>query len=299
MSKTDYDKKWLNNQLSEEELKSFEKTEEYHFLVKLDDAIQHFKAPDFDLAKEETKLNNKLSQNTARVVNWPVKLISIAASVLVVVGAWLTFFNEDKASPTTVSSADQSSLYLPDSSFVLLNKQTALTYGDWGDSREVHLKGEAFFEVVKGSTFNVVTPLGVVSVVGTKFNVEVWDDFFAVSCYEGTVNVVTEDIEIQLNRDQTWQSFDGFKQSGQNTLGKVPDWQIGESQFESIPLKYVLKEFERQYQVLIRTKDVNLEQRFTGAFTHDNINLALKSISLPLNLSYQLEEKQVQITGNH
>ena len=43
--------------------------------------------------------------------------------------------------------------------------------------------------------------------------------------------------------------------------------------------------------------DVN--QFFTGGFVHDDITLALRSITLPLNISYQIgENKQVIISGD-
>ena len=37
------------------------------------------------------------------------------------------------------------------------------------------------------------------------------------------------------------------------------------------------------------TKDLDSTQLFTGTFKHDNLELALKSVTLPLNLRYQLK----------
>jgi hypothetical protein len=66
-----------------------------------------------------------------------------------------------------------------------------------------------------------------------------------------------------------------------------------ESTFKSIPLNYVLDEFERQYNIEVKTQNVNLEQLFTGSFSNTNINLALQSISTPSQIKFKLEGNNV------
>ena len=39
----------------------------------------------------------------------------------------------------------------------------------------------------------------------------------------------------------------------------------------------------------IETENLDSTQLFTGTFKHDNLELALKSVTLPLNLKYQLK----------
>ena len=50
--------------------------------------------------------------------------------------------------------------------------------------------------------------------------------------------------------------------------------------------KEVLAEFERQYDVEIKDTNIDKSQKFTGSFTHNDIEIALKSITLPLQLKY-------------
>ncbi len=72
-----------------------------------------------------------------------------------------------------------------------------------------------------------------------------------------------------------------------------PSWMENESTFKSIPLKYVLAELERQFNVTISTEDVNTEQLFTGTFNNTDIHLALESISTPSQIRYKLEGDKV------
>ena len=70
-----------------------------------------------------------------------------------------------------------------------------------------------------------------------------------------------------------------------------PSWMNNESSFKSMPFSYVIREFERQYNVTINPQSIDLEQLFTGSFSHENIEMALKSITLPLNVKYNFKNK--------
>ena len=72
-------------------------------------------------------------------------------------------------------------------------------------------------------------------------------------------------------------------------------WLNNESQFKSLPYKEVLEEFERQYNVTILAKDIDVNQLFTGSFSHNNIDIALQSISLPLHLNYSKKDNTITL----
>ena len=57
-----------------------------------------------------------------------------------------------------------------------------------------------------------------------------------------------------------------------------------------MPLSYVLNEFERQYNVTVESQQIDTKQVYTGSFVHDNIELALKSITLPLNIKFSKKD---------
>ena len=72
-------------------------------------------------------------------------------------------------------------------------------------------------------------------------------------------------------------------------------WLQNESNFKSVPLKFVIDDLQNQYNYTIRTKNVNLDQLYTGGFTHNDINVALQAVTIPLQLSYKIEGKNITI----
>src|SRR5690606_17662150 len=135
-------------------------------------------------------------------------------------------------------------------SMVLLNSLSELTYkkSSWNDNREVHLQGEAYFQVEKGNRFTVVTSAGNVSVLGTHFNVKQRGNYFEVTCFEGLVAVKTPTDSILLPAGKNFQIINGRVKQG-ITDRVEPNLTTGISSFESVPFKEVLAEFERQYNV--------------------------------------------------
>ena len=95
MENEKYIEKWLNGSLSEEEQLVFEKTDEYGSLIKLDKAVQAFKAPEFDVQKELDQLNQR-KRRSGKVVqmSWIQPLLRVAAVVtLAFIGYYFIFFN--------------------------------------------------------------------------------------------------------------------------------------------------------------------------------------------------------------
>ena len=158
---------------------------------------------------------------------------------------------------------------------------------NWKNNRMVNLEGEAFFKVAKGSTFDVETTSGIVRVLGTQFNVIQRDGYFEVICYEGLVGVYFNNLEqLKLEPGDSFTVLNGEIIEKSRIFGSQPGWILNESQFDSRPYEYVLAEFERQYDVSFDTSDVNLNQLFSGSFSHDNYQIAIQAITLPLNLTY-------------
>jgi hypothetical protein len=77
----------------------------------------------------------------------------------------------------------------------------------------------------------------------------------------------------------------------------MPSWLNNASTFISLPYKTVIAEFERQYNVDITLLGIDSEQLFTGSFAHDNIDVALKSITLPLYATYNKSNNTITIKG--
>jgi ferric-dicitrate binding protein FerR (iron transport regulator) len=132
-------------------------------------------------------------------------------------------------------------------------------------------------------------------VLGTEFDVKDWDGYYEVTCFSGSVQVITEDNTIILTPNEAFQIVNGSDEQYTVTGKEKPDWQQEESSFNSVPLHFVIEELERQYDISIETKNVDLRQLFTGSFSHNNLKIALESVTVPANLTYEIKDKKVLI----
>ncbi len=296
MEHQEYIEKWLNGTLTEDEKRIFEQTEDYRELARLSKAVQDFSAPEFDVPAEYVRLQKERSRTPHQKefkIQIPAMLLRAAAVLVILAGSYFFFLYSPETSINTLAT-QTTELFLPDSSTVMLNAGSKLTYHQkhWNDNRLVSLEGEAFFRVAKGSRFDVKTTSGIITVLGTQFNVNVREEYFEVVCYEGSVRVESPLKEVILQPGMMFRVVKGKLVPVNATKKTAPSWLAKESAFESVPYEEVLKEFERQYNVVITTRSVNIEQLFKGRFTNENISLALKSISIPLNLTYVIDEKR-------
>ncbi|TWO32515.1 DUF4974 domain-containing protein [Seonamhaeicola sediminis] len=278
--------KWLNNDLNDQELQALKKLEDYDDLVKLDSNLQAFKAPEYKTSKELESVLSTIKSSKKQKTHWVKPFMRVAAILAICFS--LYYYTTTINTTITTDMAQKTTIELPDASNVSLNAKSVLVFNknSWKNNREVELQGEAFFKVAKGSSFNVITKTGTVTVYGTQFNVKQRDNYFEVICYEGLVGVTFNSQETKLKPGDSFLILDRKLIAKEKENSLTPSWLNNESQFKSIPYKQVIEEFERQFNVDITLIGVNSDELFTGNFTHDSIEVALKSITLPLHLTY-------------
>lgn len=295
--------KWLDNNLNDQELQAFKNLEDYDDLVKLNNNLQAFKADDYDTSKQ---LENVLSAITPIAIgskkqaskHWFKPLMRIAA--ILAVSFSLYYYTTTLDTKISTEYAQKTTIELPDASSVSLNAKSYLAFNkkDWKHEREVELHGEAFFKVAKGGTsFKVKTTSGTVRVYGTQFNVKQRDNYFEVICYEGLVGVTYKSKETKLKPGDSFLIIDGKTIAKEKENRTTPSWLNNVSTFRSLPYKTVIAEFERQYQVDVTLIGIDSEQLFTGSFAHDNMDVALKSITLPLHATYSKSNNTITLKG--
>lgn len=261
-----------------------EENELNNFLGKL----EHLNVPS-NRSKEEVRrsLSDKLNEPKTQpktITLW--RNIGIAASVSLVVLA--TIFYTTRPTYSELSSLSGQTLRhtLPDSSTVTLNASSTLTY-DEKNHRTVKLEGEAFFEVTKGQKFEIETRLGVITVLGTSFNVFVRDKKLSVACKTGKVKVsipnktesiITPGKQITLEND----SISLVKVPAQ----KIGIWTDGELYFDNETLGQICKELSLQFKISIKLDDSLQSKSFTGYVSALDIETALDMICLPMGLQY-------------
>jgi ferric-dicitrate binding protein FerR (iron transport regulator) len=298
MKREDLILKWLDNDLDSQELEAFKKLEDYDDLVKLSESIKGFKAPGFDPDVELEVLFNTIDLNRHASNKWFKPLLRIAAVLAISFSVY--YYTTTLDTTAQALAASKTTIELPDASSVTLNAMSTLTYNKkkWADVRKVDLDGEAFFKVSEGSTFTVNTPSGTVTVLGTEFNVKYRENMFEVACYEGSVRVTHNTNATVLKPGDSFLIIDGKIIAKEKENASGPSWMDNKSYFKSISFAYVLREFERQYDVTINSEHIDVDQLFTGSFVHNNKELALKSITLPLNLNYSMEDNHSVILSS-
>ncbi|MDH3709714.1 MAG: FecR domain-containing protein [Cyclobacteriaceae bacterium] len=300
----EYIKKWLSGTLTEDEQLEFQQSEAYRELQKLDQAIQSFKAPEMDVEKELHGLKLKPQAREIKA-NWWKPIIRVAAVVLIGVLLFqyypvLTRKLAPSIEVVQASRGETRTFDLPDASQVTLNASSTINFRtkNWEGNRSLNLQGEAYFKVNKGATFTVETDQGTVTVLGTKFNVKSRNSYFEVVCYEGSVQIKSESYQEIIAATEMFRVVNGTLIRSRDLEIEAPSWVDQVSSFISVPYGEVLKELERQYDVKIESQNIDLQQLFTGSFTHKDVKLALASITQPLNIGYNIGENQtVSLSG--
>lgn len=287
--------KWLDNNLTEQELEAFKNLEDYDELVTLNSGLQAFKAGDYNTEQELEKVMQVVKTRKKTPANLLKPLLRIAAVLAICFGVY--YYTTTLNTTVATEFAQKTTIELPDASHVSLNAKSVLVYNksDWKDHREVELEGEAFFKVAKGSSFKVNTSAGYVTVYGTQFNVKQRDHYFEVICYEGLVGVTYNSHETKLKPGDSFLIIDGKTIAKEKENRSEPSWLNNASSFTSVPYKMVVEEFERQYNVDITLLGIDSSQLFTGSFTHDNMDVALKSITLPLHVTYSKTDHSITL----
>nr|WP_321236883.1 FecR family protein [uncultured Psychroserpens sp.] len=285
---------WLAGDLSDNELKILVSKADFQSFLKIRKGIETYEAleasTEASFAKIQEKISNKPSKVRKLYTNtW---LIGVAASIVLFFGLFSIIGDEMVIIETNFG--EQKTIALLDGSEVMLNSKSTLTYNEdeWKENRSLSLDGEAYFKVKKGSTFTVTTQNGDVKVLGTQFNVNSVSDLFEVVCYEGKVSVHTKAEDYILLPSNSVRRINGHAIEKWETSAINPTWIEGESSFKSVPLPYVISALESQYDIAIDATHVDQTLIYTGSFTHNDLDTALKTVFKSLQIGYTEKEKR-------
>ena len=288
--------KWFDKELSKSEIEELKQTENFETLDKIAHYSAQMQTPQVDaqgnldafkarnISKKETKIRRLNLKNWYRVA---------AVLVVLLTSSYFLFFSTVRTFETSI--AQTKTFNLPDNSEVVLNAGSKITFDEkkWKEKRDLTLEGEAYFKVEKGQTFSVNTKEGIIKVLGTHFNVKQRTNYFEVNCYEGLVSVTFKNETVKLPSGKTFRVINNQVEAVADFNSPNPSWIQRESSFNQIPLDQVIAELERQYDLKIKTEGIDTSKLFSGSFTHDDQNIALLAVTIPLKLSYKIEGKTI------
>ncbi len=288
-------KKWLDYDLTAEELKVLEGSEDFQTLQHISNIAAGVEAPHFDAATSLASLDLK-EKTTPRSFDFAT-LTKIAAVLVIALGIFYYTTTLDTKIATQLAHTEN--VMLPDGSSVIVNADSELLFNKnaWDNNRNLNLDGEAYFKVAKGERFTVTTTGGTVTVLGTEFNVRYRDSKLEVTCFEGSVQVSSGTASVVLDPTDKVILENGKITKSFIDTRSSPTWVGGESTFVSTPFIDVIREFERQYDVVVETTNVNDTTLFTGGFKHKDLTIALKTITSPMQLTYIKKGKKINISS--
>ena len=287
--------RYLNGTASPEEIKTLEGDAEFMSYIKIATATEGFDTPLHDKELDFNLLRSKLADPEKEKSLRPRYLfMKVAAALIILVAGYLLV--QDNNTYITTEIAEKENFLLPDASQVTLNAQSEVSFNEkkWDEARTLSLEGEAFFKVKKGEKFSVETPQGVVEVLGTQFNVFTRGNRFEIKCYEGLVSVTYKDTTLQVPAGSRVEITDINNIHSSSIAAISPNWILNESTFENVSLSLVLEELKRQYPIKLTSLNM-VNKKFTGSFTHNDLNVALRSICDPLQVDFTIEGEEVTL----
>ena len=234
------------------------------------------------------------SKGRSVVMYW---ISGAAAAVIIVL---LGLFQSGIFAPVEQNMmATNQTVWLPDSSMVLLNSRSKVEYNYQliGGKRQIKLDGEAYFKVEKGKPFQIDFPGGKLQVLGTEFNLSAYsEDFVQVDCVSGKVEIEMAGGKVTLVKNQGM-SFVGGKLEGpfpvsekdvQNHLDGYYNWE--NKSLEQL-FRYIGYRFGYSVEVSASVKNRN----FGGTIPLKNMQQSIDVLSAAMQLKVEINEAKKQI----
>ena len=288
--------RWLNNDISEEELAALKESGDLDELTALVKATEGLQLKPYNAQQAYDKFKTQQLPRKAKVrklnTAW---VIGIAASIALLIAFLIPVLIAsgdieivaERGTNTTHSFADGSETVLNDGSTLTYSKK----YGQ--ENRLIQLAGEALFKVEKGTPFIVETNNGTVAVLGTEFNVRSRSNVLDVVCYTGKVAVSKGGQQEFLEAGQSLEIRNGQFSGITTVTDKSPSWKNGSTRYENAPLHEILEEFERQYDVKVVKPQQN--PVISGQFYHNALEKEIDKICKQTGLGYTFTGDQKTI----
>jgi len=236
--------------------------------------------------------------------------IAAACLVLIISGVVFWMFRQDPVPRVETAlvqkfteRAEHKFLLLSDSTQVWLNSSSTISYPEHFNSkkREVHLVGEAYFDVKHADKIPFIIHTGEVTtvVLGTAFNVKAYDGQLniTISVKRGKVQVMrhnkvvftlTKGQETKIGRKN---AYDDLTELGDSN--KVGSWQHGYLSYDDENFGDIVSDMERVYNAEIIVKNTELKKLMvTTSFNRDI------GVKKALEILCKLTDSKLEFTDN-
>ncbi len=304
--------------------------EEYNLLI--EDFRQHPNHPEFVWLHQHIWQNTKdselLSPDASQrlLTNFQVKragpesvestkrispqwFMAAAVSSLMILGT-IVWFLLDRTSLVVhdTSYGELQTVILPDSSEVILNANSSISYTTQWDNqakREVWLDGEAYFSVThtqNNQPFLVHINDGLqVEVLGTEFNIRERRTKAEVTLHEGSVQLEIHDQEdilrtLEMHPGEMVVVSEENQQVEQKEVNvdQHATWRDYKMVFRDLSLSQVAQRLEDIYGITISIESQELSETIlTGAFPTQNLDMVLSSLQTIVSMEIEKNNNHI------
>jgi len=197
---------------------------------------------------------------------------------------------------------------LPDGTKVWLNAESSLKFPTQfaGNSREVELRGEGYFEVSHNATkpFIVNTRGQKLKVLGTKFNINSYENETAI-----LTTLVSGSVELTNTQNKTQVKLKPGQQGILRSLSSnfsvdnvdtevFTAWTSNDFHFDSTPLKEVFKQLERWYDIDVDYKKVPNVKVHGTISREKKLSTVLYTLGQITDLQFKLTGRRIEVDNN-
>ena len=298
---------------SEENRKTFEHSK---LIFEGVSSLKNQKMVDVDMAWKKMGIGESNNEtidsqevNPIIKINWLNNFLKIAAVLVVLFGLWFVAAKQFVIPKNDVISfkTDKSSVekILPDGTKILMKENSSITYPAVfkGDTREINLVGEAFFEVHHDAThpFIIHTQGANVRVLGTSFNVKAYNAQVQVVVKTGRVRFSKNNAEVILEKGQK-----GELLANVNTIIKseveepktVSDNNKISLSFEKVSLGEVAEKLSKTFGRKIFFSNDNIKNcKLTASFQDEGLENIINVIAETFNLKIENKTDSIILSG--
>lgn len=198
-----------------------------------------------------------------------------------------------------VPKGSEYSVVLSDGSKVKMNADSHLDFPvQFGETREVTLEGEAFFDVTHDASrpFIIKVQDHTVYVLGTTFNVTAYpNEELSITLVNGKLKVASPSKEYYLSSGERYSSAESSVSHIDTEF--YTSWTNGIMEFDAMPFPLLIARLSRCYDVDIKIVSKELEtMKFTGViFRNKPLDFALDIIQRVSDVQFEKKDKTILV----
>lgn len=237
---------------------------------------------------QETKRPNVIPfyQNPA-ILRW-----AVAATILIASFTGLFLYNQAQPVLIAQSQGQIEVVNLEDGSVIMLRPHSSLYKLASDNTRSYKLEGEGFFDVAKdpSNPFDVASDQGLVTVLGTRFNLSTWGNATVVYLEEGSIRLEDEkENQVVLIPGQSAKISEGQLTSPELSDAYLyTDWLNNQLSLDNTSIQSAVFELEQHFNITLDISGVeNPSELLGGTIMLDQVENTLSDLGIILSGTFR------------